>query len=410
MSFQKVFLAMLKQFITDERDTETKVDLDTEEWEKLWILANEHHVLPIIYESVRQTESFWRNSEENKIAWKKNCIYQVAVQTQRTDGFLGFYRELSKEGINPLVVKGIVCRELYAKPDYRISGDEDLLIKEAEFSAVDCFLRKHGFIPVKEPGNAVPPELGYQHPQKRLYFEIHTQLMAENSEAYGHLNREFDRVWENRKNVMIQGVPISTLSDTEHLLYLVCHSLKHFLHGGFGIRQVMDIVMMMHVCGANIEWEYFDRRIRALKLDCFWENILDIALRYLGLSFDKASYEHIFCTKVDSKPLLKDILDSGVYGENTSERMHSANMTLRAAGRSGNGSLDGVRKSLFPSAEYMKTRYTYIRKYRWLLPAAWVQRIFAYAAERNSKGQEESAYQMGKRRIELMKKYGLTER
>lgn len=40
-----------------------------------------------------------------------------------------------------LTVKGIICRELYPKPDYRISGDEDILVDKTQFEkAIKRFL------------------------------------------------------------------------------------------------------------------------------------------------------------------------------------------------------------------------------------------------------------------------------
>ena len=74
--------------------------------------------------------------------------------------------------MQPLVMKGIVCRSLYPKPDLRPSGDEDLLIPEKDFAAVDAYFMRKGFVRDKEtamPNGAkdgdVPEEMGYIHPK-----------------------------------------------------------------------------------------------------------------------------------------------------------------------------------------------------------------------------------------------------
>ena len=53
--------------------------------------------------------------------FKRRIVQQVMIQTMKTSEFLQLYRFLAEAGIRPLVVKGIVCRELYPNPDYRAS-------------------------------------------------------------------------------------------------------------------------------------------------------------------------------------------------------------------------------------------------------------------------------------------------
>ena len=70
---------------------------------------------------------------------------------------------------SPLIVKGIVCRELYVQPDLRISNDEDLLIPREEFPAMDEFLLKEGFFRSELDCEKEYQEVGYQNPGTGLY-------------------------------------------------------------------------------------------------------------------------------------------------------------------------------------------------------------------------------------------------
>ena len=77
-----------------------------------------------------------RASQTGKNAGNAECFAAVS----RTALFLSDEKELEHLGVQPLVMKGIVCRNLYPKPDLRPSGDEDLLIPAKDFAAVDaCF-------------------------------------------------------------------------------------------------------------------------------------------------------------------------------------------------------------------------------------------------------------------------------
>ena len=51
---------------------------------------------------------------------------------------------MQEAGIQALVVKGIVCRNLYPKPDYRVSGDEDVLIPAEQFDVCHQALTRYG--------------------------------------------------------------------------------------------------------------------------------------------------------------------------------------------------------------------------------------------------------------------------
>lgn len=59
---------------------------------------------------------------------KRQVMKQVMQQTVQTSEFMPLNQKLQAAGITPLVVKGIICRNLYPRPDHRRSGDGDVLI------------------------------------------------------------------------------------------------------------------------------------------------------------------------------------------------------------------------------------------------------------------------------------------
>ena len=323
-------------------------------------------------------------------------------------------KELEHLGVQPLVMKGIVCRSLYPKPDLRPSGDEDLLISAKDFATVDaCFMRK-GFVRDKEtamPNGAkdgdAPEEMGYIHPKTGVFYEIHTRLFSTESSAYGYLNRAFSDVFAHPSKVEVQGQSIFTLEETHHLFYLLCHSFKHFLHGGVGIRQICDMVQMIRVYGRKIDWEMFWQLCEEYHMTCFCINLLDIGERYLGFSYE-ASGAVRAAKKLhpDSEALLIDILDAGSFGKSSAGRIHSANITLYAAETGAEKhTAGGIWKSLVPEASYIKNKYPYAARYPFLLPAAYVQRILKWLGQ--GEKEQKSSIEVGAGRVELLKKYDM---
>ena len=325
-----------------------------------------------------------------------------------------YEKELEQLGVQPLVMKGIVCRSLYPKPDLRPSGDEDLLIPEKDFAAVDAYFMRKGFVRDKEtamPNGAkdgdAPEEMGYIHPKTGVFYEIHTRLFSTESSAYGYLNRAFSDVFAHPSKVEVQGQSIFTLEETHHLFYLLCHSFKHFLHGGVGIRQICDMVQMIRVYGRKIDWEMFWQLCEEYHMTCFCINLLDIGERYLGFSYE-ASGAVRAAKKLhpDSEALLIDILDAGSFGKSSAGRIHSANITLYAAETGAEKhTAGGIWKSLVPEASYMKNKYPYAARYPFLLPAAYVQRILKWLGQ--GEKEQKSSIEVGAGRVELLKKYDM---
>lgn len=352
---------------------------------RLYQLAHIHKVLPLIYGAAPHP------------SFRQIAFQQTAVQTVKTSEFLALYRHLSAAGLQPLVVKGIVCRSLYPNPDLRPSSDEDLLIPAEQFHACHDAMAAYGMNSIEDHGQY---EIPYRKPGSPLYIELHKSLFPPDSIAYGSLNRFFDSVFEQAVTVSVQGIPIRTLCPTDHLFYLICHAFKHFLHSGFGIRQVCDIVLYASAYCGEIRWTEILENCRAIHADLFTTAIFKIGENHLGVPAP-AVWADI---PVDEIPLLNDILSSGIYGSATESRSHSSNITLNAVSGKQSG---GLMASLFPSAKQLRSRYPYLQGKPWLLPVAWCSRIIHYGRQHPNATE---SLTIGNHRVVLLQQYGIIKK
>lgn len=380
--------------------------------EELYQMAGIHKMTAAVYEQIRG-EALLQQPEYTNLArsFKGYTMREVMMQMQRADGFLRIYEKMCAQGVRPLVVKGIICRNLYEKSDYRVSGDEDILVRKEDFSVCDAILAAGGFQREELDTEHLPQEIPYINPQNGVYIEMHFDLFAEESGAYGHLNKEFADAYATCIAEDIQGRTVWTLHPTLHLFYLICHSLKHFLHGGFGIRQVCDMVMMAEHYGEQIDWDYIYGRLQELRMEIFWNGLVEIGREYLGFSYERAHYPaslqkmHVNCDH-----LLLDLLDSGIYGDSTAERKHSSNITLAAAESGKKDTVASMKASLFPGKDYMKRGYPWLERYPWLLPVAWGMRIVGYLKNKRKNSKEEpSGVEIGMNRVELLREYDIID-
>ena len=257
-------------------------------------------------------------------------------------------------------------------------------------------------------------EVPYRDPNSHLYIELHKYLFPPQSEAYGDLNRFFETVRERAVSVQIQGHTVYTLDPTSHLFYLICHAFKHFLHSGFGIRQVCDIVLYANAYGEAVDWEQILQQCREIHGDKFAAALFAIGRKYLVFDPVRAcwpqSWQDIL---VDERPMLEDLLAGGLYGGASMSRKHSSSITLEAvtARKQDKKRGNALLHSAFPSAEKLQQRYPYLQKHRFLLPLAWCSRLWTYRKETRNTADNNAAeaLKIGAERVELMKLYGIVE-
>lgn len=403
---EKLFLEALKAALKGEPVSWDR-EIPPQTWAELLRLSEAHKVLPMIFQAVYACPAAASIPPELISACRSKVRQLVMLQTHKTLAFRPLLQKLQQEGLTPLVVKGIVCRELYPDPDYRMSSDEDLLISPDQFPLCHRVLTDLGFITPDPEGSSY--ETPYTHPVSHLYLEVHTSLFPPESKAYGGLDRLFRDICQ--RSTLQNGIP--TLAPTDHLLYLIAHAFKHFLHSGFGIRQVCDIVLYANAWGDAIDWEALLEACRAVRAEHFAAGLFRIGETYLTFSRETSRYPRLWqAIYVEELPLLQDILRAGIYGSADLSRQHSSTITLRAVDAQTSSAAQGIFKSLFPSAKTLQLRYPYLKGKPWLLPMAWTERLLRYGKEtRKTPGSAPAAsIRIGKERIALLQKYGILDK
>lgn len=398
------FLSLLKSSLKNEKYDGEKIDF--EDLVYIYKMSEIHHVVPMIYNAA-YNEDFFKECDANfQAMFKSSAFRYIFSQIQRTNHFLEVYKKLIEKNIKILVFKGIIFRNMYNNPDDRISSDEDILIKKEDYEKVKEFFLSEGFEFIDKG-----EECAYFSKSTGLCIEVSTSLFSHESKAYGHLNKLFEDVFEKSIKINIDKIDILTLSHEQHLIYIVFHNMKHFLTGGFGIRQVADFSKYIETYGEYINWEKFWSDLKDLNYDTFALNLIEISLKYLGFNNDKITYPDNITSfdelknsqkyYINSESLINDILDAGVFGASTMDRKHTALMTLDAVE---DKKKSNRLKAVFPNVNYLKDNYTYLQKYPILLPVAWGQRILSYL-KKNKTSSYINTMELGKQRIELLKEY-----
>lgn len=407
-----LFLEAVSAAIKNEKVTWTS-GVSPEDWHSLFRLAGEHHLLAVFFEAVYTCGAI-STADPALIAGVRHSVRShVMQQAIKTMDFMRLFPRLREAGVEPMVVKGIVCRDLYPQPDHRSSGDEDVLIPRSQYTLCRKVLLDFGMTIADETAEKNDAyEIPFAKKNGPLYIELHRSLFPPDSEAYGHFNRFFEGANDRAVELQLSGGTVRTLCPTDHMFFLICHAFKHFLHGGFGIRQVCDIILFAGRYGAEADWEQILENCRAIRAERFAAGLFAIGAGYLGFDPDAACLPECWrAITVDPQSLLNDLLLSGIYGGADMSRKHSSNITLNAvaAQKQGKKARSGAMAALFPKAKSLEGRYPYLKDKPWLLPVAWTSRILTYGSSRGSSNTAADSLRLGNERVELLRQYGIID-
>lgn len=418
--YQEMFLALCGAGIFGS--PLTMQELSGEEWEDLFSLSLEQGVLPLVCNTVYDLKP---GSTMNRGVLKKaveKTFLTVQRQVVQTNEFLTLLLHAQAGGLDPIVLKGIICRSLYPMPMLRPSVDEDLLICPEETEKYHSFFLSEGLYADENGLSAAErsdsAELSYHKEKSPTYIELHKTLFDPTSELFGPLNGLFDGMDSRTVRVQIEDVSIRTLCATDHLLYLVLHAYKHFLYSGVGIRPVCDIGLYAETCSREIDWQEIRGKLESIQAFDYARAVFRMIQVYFLPDGELFKYLKDWNLElIDVGPMVEDSLASGVHGASSMSRLHSSNMTLYAAANragAGTGRVNGVLRSVFLPLKKMRGRYPYLKKAPFLLPLAWIHRMVNYFCETQKAakrpGADDSAgesIRIGKERIKILEMYNI---
>lgn len=419
---QEALLHILSQAVRGKKPAEHA--LDSKEWQLLIKNADEHEILPIVYDSVCESGALKEVQKEERKKWQERALSVSIRQIIQTKEFLTLLVHAQKAGMDPIVVKGIICRSLYLKPCLRPSVDEDILIFPEETERYHDFLLAEGLFPDNEEysfgDREASAELSYHKKESPIYIELHKYLFNPESEIFGSFNELFEDSLSRTVRIKIEDVSVRTLAPTDHLLFLILHAYKHFLYSGVGIRPICDIGLFAECYACEIDWQGIREKLVSVNAFYYAKALLRIIQLYLLPEAGFFTYIKSWnIEKIDVEPLLEDTMSSGIHGASSMTRLHSSNMTLHAAGKSGRreGAFQAVRHSVFLPLPELQEHYGYLKIAPFLLPAAWAHRVIRYFVDTRKKnaGLETdnssvlASIRLGRARIQLLRKYRIIE-
>ena len=366
----KNFLEIMKYAI---RSTDRKEVPELEEpiaWEELMQVAKVHNLFALFHNVARKFPEYRERADYEENDCLSLCI--LAQQVQKTDAFLKLYRAFLESGLHPIVMKGIICRQLYGTyAEYRPSGDEDILVRKEEFFKVKEIMETMGYVceqpDVTKAQLTMLQEVGFHEEKIGFLIEVHTNVMGHENQMRTQMSDCFRDVFADTRTVAVKDVMISTMSHTDHYLFLVLHAFKHFTANGVGIRQMLDILLYQESFENEIDWEKVERTLQENQALRYLGDLQEIGETYLGCSF-QVRFE-----TCSPEKLLEDMVEVGIFGKRGEADLIGARFNLNVMGKDGYRWLGWIRVA-FPPKAYMIKVAPYLQEKPWLLPVEWTKR------------------------------------
>lgn len=358
---EKYFVSLISSYLNNKEPVSPKSEIN---WMKIYELSAAHNVAAIIGNQALMIKT---NAPGSDIIskFKQQIGYTVIDAAEKEDAIKEIRKIFNQKGIDFMFVKGAILRDYYPVKEFRTGSDIDVIVRKEDFLKCKSFLDSEEY-KQKDEGTKV-----FSINVKNQHVEIHSTLDCDNE----YFINIFDMAVKRNHEYLID--------DEHHLLYILCHIIKHFNSCGAGIKMFMDIdAIIRHA--HNFDYSKFIELCKYINIETFAK--ASFALCNFWFS-TPVKTEIDFSTNSELRDLFeKEVIKSGNFG-------HLANFYINKGFNS--SSKNGIAtkiKSLFalffPSMSIMKDRYVYLRRMPFLLPIAWMNRVIMGIFKRPSQSKK----------------------
>lgn len=217
-----------------------------EEWAKVFEICKEQAVAGIGYAGVQKLPAEQRPQEMLRLNW---LGLTAKIQQQNrlvNDALADLCTLMNENNVAYVVVKGQVLGSLYVDgyAELRTPGDVDFYVSEADYERARSLIEQHLNVKVEGGGEADKHDA---FDYKNVRFEMHYRLETFGSSKH---QRYFDNVMDDAvrnhySTISINGVDVRTLPYEENVVMTFKHLFNHLLVEGVGIRQFLDLQMLL---------------------------------------------------------------------------------------------------------------------------------------------------------------------
>ena len=261
-------------------------------------------------------------------------------------------QEFEKAGIWYLPLKGIMLKDNYPNPFMREMTDNDILVDNTRMNDIRSIMERLGyscdfFEQWHHDVYSKPPT---------LEFEMHHSLFGNNTMPL------FEEYYADVSDKLYKNGCERSFGDEDFYLYVLCHTYKHYIHGGTGLRSLLDVYVFLR-SHHDLDRRYLSAELLKLKITDFEEKLRTLS---------KKVFTGRELSEQDEKDL-EYLIMSGYKGTYENQEYHRWEKNL-----GGDDSKESKRRFLksriFVSDDYLEKHYPFVARHKALYPLLLVWR------------------------------------
>lgn len=341
--FQTGVIALIKSALTGE-----KADIpENFDWDNVLKISKKHNIVPIIYYGIKNSDI--KLSPEMEEKFSQIVLLGIMIDNNQEYEIRELRKIFTAKKIDFAPLKGIRLKKYFPKSEMRSMSDLDILFRTDQIDEVNHLMINREYIFKTETDHVI--ELSKN---RFINLELHKKLIPQ-TEAFGSYYKDCWQLFypmENGSNEYI-------MNPSDEYIFLFLHFTKHYISGGVGIRQLLDLWVFSEK--EKIDYTYVKIQLSSLNLDVFWGNVHRTLSSWFG--YEKADEKTDFITEF--------IFSSGVFGN------HKDYLISTAVKAHENPDSAGKRKIFhlfFLPYSGMCVKYPILKNHPVLLPLYWVIR------------------------------------
>lgn len=330
-------------------------------------LANSHSVANVAFYSIERLENKpeadiyekWREIRDKAIIKSITQSYELSVIIDK----------LTEAEVDICPLKGSIMKEMYPSQDMRLMADLDILMDKNKAKTVEKLLLSLDY--KREHKNEDGHDVYCKKPVMNV--EMHNHLIDQNI-LTKEIIEYYDDDWKNLKQSE-ENKHLYYMDWNDFYIFHMAHLAKHYKIAGTGIRSIMDIYIFMQKHKQDLDRAYIEAELDKMGLLSLCRDCERLAELWFGEA--ECDLEHNSDCTAENE-VLKDssylaemteyIVRSGTYGA----FKNRVNNTLENF----NGTkFEYYIQRLFPPRQKMYIQYSFLKKYPFLQPFCWIDRI-----------------------------------
>lgn len=320
----------------------------------------------------------------------KAKLYEVMLGTSlknkmRMDAVIKTLNDIESKGIKVAVIKGLDCARYYAKPECRISADTDLLVDKRDEEKLLRYFEQNGF--------DVRRREKHQHhsvciSQSTGMFEVHAKLWdGIIDDAMMGESKKLDICVKNSLLADIYDQKIRVLNQTDALIFMTMHLVKHFMFSQASLKMAYDLALY-YVNNKNVvDADRYKKSINKLGFDTIVSAFFASMVCYCG--FNKSDfntithYDETMCEKfIDGIMQFESCSDEHMPNTYLLAEYYACNKLTAQKGklyyffRNAKKEFFEKVRILFLQTDYMAIKYPCLKKRPYLYLPVWFHRLF----------------------------------